>query len=44
MEAAAIGRPIISTDVTGSREIAINNYNSVNIKIENKVSNRDKKF
>ena len=35
MEAAAIGRPIISTDVTGSREIAINNYNSVNIKIEN---------
>ncbi len=32
LEAAAIGRPIISTDVTGSREIAINNYNAINIK------------
>ena len=41
MEAAAIGRPIISTDVTGSREIAINNYNSVNIKIENIQKNED---
>ncbi len=34
LEAAAIGRPIISTDVTGSREIAINNYNSINVKVE----------
>ena len=34
MEAAAIGRPIISTDVTGSREIAINNYNAINVKVE----------
>ena len=33
LEAAAIGRPIISTDVTGSREIAINNYNAINIKV-----------
>ena len=33
LEAAATGRPIISTDVTGSREIAINNYNSINIKV-----------
>ena len=32
LEAAAIGRPIISTNVTGSREIAINNYNAINIK------------
>jgi len=34
LEAAAIGRPIISTDVTGSREIAINNYNAINVKVE----------
>ncbi|GIS17506.1 MAG: hypothetical protein CM15mP118_3850 [Alphaproteobacteria bacterium] len=33
LEAAAIGRSIISTDVTGSREIAIDNYNSINIKV-----------
>ena len=33
LEAAAIGRPIISTDVAGSREIAINNFNSINIKL-----------
>ena len=33
LEAAAIGRPIISTNVTGSREIAINNYNAINIKV-----------
>ena len=33
LEAAAIGRPIISTDVTGSREIAINNYNAININV-----------
>ena len=33
LEAAATGRPIISTDVTGSREIAINDYNSINIKL-----------
>ena len=32
LEAAATGLPIISTDVTGSREIAINNYNAINIK------------
>ncbi len=35
LEAAATGRPIISTDVTGSREIAINNYNSININAGN---------
>ena len=35
LEAASTGRPIISTDVTGSREIAINNYNSINIKLGN---------
>ena len=34
LEAAATGRPIISTDVTGSREIAINNYNAINVKVE----------
>ena len=34
LEAAAIGRPIISTDVTGSREIAINNFNAINVKVE----------
>ena len=33
LEAAAIGRPIISTDVTGSREIAIHNYNAINIEV-----------
>ena len=33
LEAAATGRPIISTDVTGSREIAINDYNAINIKV-----------
>ena len=33
LEAAATGRPIISTDVTGSREIAVNDYNSINIKL-----------
>ena len=33
LEAASIGRPIISTDVTGSREIAINNYNAINVKV-----------
>ena len=33
LEAAATGLPIISTDVTGSREIAINNYNAINIKV-----------
>ena len=32
LEAAATGRPIISTDVTGSREVAINKFNSINIK------------
>ena len=35
LEAAATGLPIISTDVTGSREIAINNFNSINIKLGN---------
>ena len=35
LEAASTGRPIISTDVTGSREIAINDYNSINIKLGN---------
>ena len=35
LEAAATGRPIISTDVTGSREIAINGYNAINIKVGN---------
>ena len=38
LEAAAIGRPIISTDVTGSREIAINNYNAINIKVGDMLS------
>ena len=33
LEAAAIGRPIISTNVTGSKEIAINNYNAINVKV-----------
>ena len=33
LEAAAIGRPIIATNVTGSREIAINNYNAINVKL-----------
>ena len=35
LEAAAIGRAIISTDVTGSREIAINRYNAINVKVGN---------
>ena len=35
LEAAATGRSIISTDVTGSREIAIDGYNSINIKVGN---------
>ena len=32
MEAAAVGRPIIATDVTGCREIAINKYNAITLK------------
>lgn len=31
LEAASVGRAIISTDVPGSKEIAINGYNSINI-------------
>ena len=32
MEAAAMGRPIIATDVPGCREIAINKYNAITLK------------
>ena len=32
MEAAAVGRPLIATDVPGCREIAINKYNAITIK------------
>ncbi len=32
LEAAATGRAIISSDVTGSREIAIDKYNAINVK------------
>ena len=32
MEAAATGRPLISTDVSGCREIAINKYNAITVK------------
>ena len=35
LEAAATGRAIISTDVTGSREIAIDKYNAINVKVGN---------
>ena len=35
LEAAAIGRAIVSTDVTGSREIAIDKYNAINVKVGN---------
>ena len=35
LEAAATGRAIISTDVPGSREIAISGFNSINVKIGN---------
>ena len=41
LEAASTGRPIISTDVTGSREIAINDYNSINIKLGNIIECRN---
>jgi len=32
MEAAAVGRPIIATDVPGCREIAINKFNAITLK------------
>ncbi|MBV68380.1 MAG: hypothetical protein CMJ08_01090 [Pelagibacterales bacterium] len=32
MEAAAVGRPLIATDVPGCREIAINKYNAITLK------------
>ena len=32
MEAAAVGRPIIATDVPGCREIAINKFNAITVK------------
>ena len=32
LEASAVGRAIIATDVPGSREIAINNFNAINVK------------
>ena len=31
MEAAAVGRPIIATDVPGCREIAINKFNAITV-------------
>ncbi len=31
LEAAAVGRPIIATDVTGCREIAIKDYNAITV-------------
>jgi len=33
MEAAAVGRPIIATDVAGCREIAINKFNAISVKL-----------
>ena len=35
LEAAASGRAIIATDVAGCREIAINNYNAITVKLDN---------
>ena len=32
MEAAAVGRPLIATDVPGCREIAIDKYNAISVK------------
>ena len=32
MEAAAVGRPLIATDVPGCREIAIIKYNAISVK------------
>ena len=35
MEAAAVGRPIIASDVTGCREIAINDFNAITVNPSN---------
>ncbi len=35
LEAASVGRAIISSDVPGSREIAIDGYNSINVELGN---------
>jgi glycosyltransferase involved in cell wall biosynthesis len=35
LEAAAVGKPIIATDVPGCREIAINNFNAITVPLDN---------